>query len=99
MCLHVDMHMRVQVPGWTEVSEPLELELQKVLSLLMWVLRTEREIYGRATSASRLSHPSTPPPRVCVLNIYIVLFYVGVFCMHAYVLCAYSNYRAQKSVP
>ena len=79
MCLHVDMHMRVQVPGWTEVSEPLELELQKVLSLLMWVLRTEREIYGRATSASRLSHPSPPPPPcVCFKYLYSFILCWGI---------------------
>lgn len=68
----------------TEASGPRELESQTVVSLLMWVLRTEWE------SSARIAMP-TPlfgfsGLLLLLFSIYIILCYVVAFCMHIYVL-------------
>lgn len=47
--------------GQKRVSDPLELELQEVVSHLIWMLGIELRSYGRAVSALNLSHLSNPP--------------------------------------
>lgn len=51
VCLHVYVYVFADGSRGQRVSDPLEMEFQEVMSLLVWVLGTELRSSARAVSA------------------------------------------------
>lgn len=57
---------------WRRVSNPLQLELQGVVSLLAWVLGTRRGSSGRAWSTLNFWAVSPVPDSLCLSFTHVV---------------------------